>query len=263
MTTMASRTRSGTLVVAVMMAVAAACGSGSSTRPSATSPPVTLGVFAASSLTEAFTDIGRRYAKAVPGTKAELDFESSSDLARKINDGAPADVFVSADEPNMDKVVSAGNAAAPKIVSRNRLQLLVAKGNPKHFTGLADLEHPDVLFVLCAPEVPCGRLGARALRKAGVVAEPASLEANVKAVVSKVTLGEADAGIVYVTDVLASGASAEGVDIADAADADLEALYPAAVVRQSTHPDDAHRFIDFVLSPEGQGVLARFGFRGP
>jgi len=244
-----------------MMAMAA-CGSGSTPRSSAKAP-TTLEVLAASSLTEAFTEIGRRYGTAAPGTRVELDFESSSDLARKIDEGAPADVFVSADEPNMDKVVSAGNAVAPRIVARNRLELLVAKGNPKHLTGLADLDHPGVLFVLCAPQVPCGRLGALALRKAGVAAEPASLEANVKAVVSKVTLGEADAGIVYVTDVLASGGSAEGVAIAIAADADLEAVYPAAVVRPSTHADDAHRFIDFVLSPEGQAVLARFGFRGP
>jgi len=263
MTTMLFRRRARTLVVVMSMAMVAACGSGSTPRSSAKAPPTTLGVLAASSLTEAFTEMGRRYGIAAPGTKVELDFESSSDLARKIGDGAPADVFVSADAPNMDKVVSAGNAVTPRVVARNRLELLVAKGNPKHLTGLADLDRPGVLFVLCAPQVPCGRLGALALRKAGVAAEPASLEANVKAVVSKVTLGEADAGIVYVTDVLASGGSAEGVDIAAAADADLEAVYPAAVVRQSTHPDDARRFIDFVLSPEGQAVLARFGFRGP
>lgn len=257
---MAARGRTGAVVV---MAVAAACGSGSPPRRSTAAPAVTVEVLAASSLTEAFTEIGRRYGTVARGAKVEFDFESSSALAAKIDDGAPADVFVSADEPTMDTVLRAGNAVVPQTVARNRLQLLVAKGNPQHLTGLADLDRPGVVFVLCSPQVPCGRLGALALGKAGVVAKPASLEANVKAVVSKVTLGEADAGVVYVTDVLASGGSGEGVDIANAGDADLEAVYTAAVVRQSSHPDDARRFIDYVASPEGQAVLARFGFRGP
>jgi molybdate transport system substrate-binding protein len=195
--------------------------------------------------------------------KVTFNFAGSSALAQQINQGAPADVFVSADETNMKKVTDAGNAANPKTVARNRLAILVEKGNPKAIAGLADLAKPGVVFVLCAAEVPCGKFGAAALAKAGVTAKPASLEENVKAVVSKVTLGEADAGIVYVTDVQAAGDKAQGVDIDIAADPALEAVYPIAVTTSSTNRAAAQAWIDYVLSAEGQKTLGTFGFLSP
>ena len=253
--------RRGSVLFAAAL-FAAACGPAGSSG-GADGRRLTLTVFAAASLTEAFGELGGRFEASTPGVNVAFDFESSSALARKVRDGAPADVFASADGATMDEVVRAGGAVAPQVVARNRLAVLVAKGNPKQLRGLADLDRPGVVFLLCAPQVPCGWLGTLALDRAGVVAEPASFEANVKAVVAKVTLGEADAGVVYATDVRAAGGEADGVDVEVGADPDLEATYPVAVVRRAAHPLAARQFVDFVLSAEGQAILARFGFRAP
>ena len=222
-----------------------------------------LRVFAAASLTEAFTEMGKTFEARHPKVKVTFNFAASSALAEQINHGGPADVFVAADESNMKKVTDAGNAADPRTIARNRLAILVEKGNPKGIDGLTDLGRSGVVFVLCAPEVPCGKFGAAALRKGGVTAKPASLEENVKAVVSKVTLGEADAGIVYVTDVKAAGGKAQGVDIDIAGDPALEAVYPMAVTKQASDKDAARTWVDYVLSADGRAMLARFGFLAP
>jgi molybdate transport system substrate-binding protein len=222
-----------------------------------------VNVFAASSLGEAFTAMGKTFESQHAGVKVTFNFAASSALAEQINQGGPADVFVSADEPNMKKVTDAGNASAPKTIARNRLAILVEAGNPKGISGLVDLAKPGVVFVLCAPEVPCGTFGAAALTKANVSAQPASLEENVKAVVSKVTLGEADAGIVYATDVKAAGDKAQGVDIDIADDPSLEAVYPIAATKQGANNDAAKAWIEFVLSPDGQATLATLGFLAP
>lgn len=213
-------------------------------------------VLAAASLTEAFTELGEAFEAQHREARVTFSFGASSMLATQANEGAPADVLATADEASLERVVEAGNASGPRVFARNRLALLVAPGNPKGITELADLT--QVSFVLCALEVPCGRFGAQALAKAEVMAKPSSYEENVKAVVAKVTLGEADAGIVYVTDAEAAGSKADGVDIPD--EHNVVAAYPITVLEQSGRSEVAGAFVDFVLSPAGQQVLARHGF---
>ena len=222
-------------------------------------------VFAASSLTEVFTALGRAFEKEHPGVKvvSNFNFAGSSALAQQVNDGAPADVFVSADEANMVKVISAGNVVDAVPIARNQLSLLVEPGNPKGITGLADLGKPGVTFAMCAPEVPCGTLGAAALAKAGVSAAPSSQEANVKAVVSRVTLGEVDAGIVYATDVKAAGDKAQGVPIDIATDPELLATYQIAVTKQAQNREAVDAWVRFVRSDEGLTVIVEHGFGAP
>jgi molybdate transport system substrate-binding protein len=230
---------------------------------------VTLRVLAASSLTEAFTDIGKAFEAANRNVRVSFDFGASSTLAQQLADGAPADVFVSADEATMRKATTAVTIAErPYVIARNRLALLVANGNPKHIGGLADLARPGVVFVACAPQVPCGKLATAALTKANVSATPASQEENVKAVVAKVVLGEADAGIVYATDVKAAAGKAQGVDLDVADDPALQAVYPLAILTPPSHGDQrradaARAWKDFLLSSEGKARLRRFGFLAP
>ena len=213
-------------------------------------------MLAAASLSESFRELGTAFEAKHPGSKVTFSFDSSSALAAQANNAAPADVFASADQANMKKVTDAGNATRPKVFAHNKLAIIVAKGNPKRITSLADFSR--ISFVLCAPEVPCGKYGVEALSKAGVKAQPKSLETNVKGVVTKVTSGEADAGIGYVTDAKAAAASAEGIEIPDAQNVIAE--YPLAVLKQSANSNLAYAFLDFILGPEAQAVLARFGF---
>ena len=237
-----------------LVLVVSACGGESEDRP-------TLRVAAASSLTEVFTELARTFEKDHPAVDVVLDFGASSAIARGINEGNPADVFASADATSMGDVVDAGNVAEPpEIIARNRLAIVVEKGNPKSIDGLADLAADDVTFVMCAAEVPCGRLGAAALAKAGVEAEPASLEETVKAVLGKVRLGEADAGIVYATDVVAGLGEVDGVPIDGADDPALEAVYLMAVTRRAENPDAARDWVDLVFSEIGQRAFADEGF---
>jgi molybdate transport system substrate-binding protein len=221
-------------------------------------------VFAASSLTEAFGALGHMFESAHPGVDVRFDFAASSALARQIAEGAPADVFVSADEPNMAKVVDGGDVdGSPVVIARNRLSIAVEKGNPKRITSLRDLARPGTVVVLCAPEVPCGHYAAAALAKAGVKVTPASLEENVKAVVTKIALGEADAGIVYVTDVEASSKDVDGIAIDIAGASELQAVYPAGVIRQRGDRSLARAWIGFLRSAEAQRTLTRFGLLPP
>ncbi|HYH50373.1 MAG TPA: molybdate ABC transporter substrate-binding protein [Acidimicrobiia bacterium] len=217
-----------------------------------------LTVLAAASLSEAFRELGGAFEGKHPATKITFSFDASSALALQANNGAPADLFASADQANMKKVTDAGNATGSRVVARNKLAIVVAKGNPKKVSGLADLGKSSVTYVLCAPEVPCGKYGAEALRKAGVKAKPKSLETNVKAVVTKVSGGEVDAGIGYVTDARAAAPSAEGIEIPD--EYNVVAEYPMAVLKQSTRTELASAFLEFVLTPDGQAVLAKYGF---
>jgi molybdate transport system substrate-binding protein len=265
---MGRRPRRG--VVAAVLAVGlalSACASGEADAPtSGDGVPALAGelrVLAAASLTEAFTELGRRFEADHPGLDVTFTFAASSALARQVNDGAPADVLVTADEASMAAVTAAGNAADPQTIARNRLAIVVGPGNPRRIDALADLGRRGVVFVVCAPEVPCGRFAAAALERAGVTATPASLEENVKAVVSRVTLDEADAGIVYVTDVRAAGDEVAGVDIDIADDPDLEAVYPAAITTGASNPQAAKAWIDHVRSAGGRRVLASHGFLAP
>lgn len=223
-------------------------------------------VLAAASLTEVFTTLAKAFEAAHPGTTVTPSFGGSSALAEQIRQGAPADVFASADDATMQPLEQAGLVEAPTVIARNRLTLVVEKGNPKGIGALADLARPGTVFVLCAPAVPCGRLGAAALQRAGVTARPASLEDNVKSVTNKVALGEADAGIVYVTDVAAAraaGGKVDAVAIAGADDPALAAVYPMAVVKGAVNSAGARAWLSFVAGPDGQRALRSAGFLAP
>jgi molybdate transport system substrate-binding protein len=246
------------------LAVAGLCSSCGTSAPASTSPSAvsgTITVFAASSLTAAYTAIGKDFEKAHPGSMIKLSFGGSSTLVAQIQQGAIGDIFASADQPNMQKAVDAGLVAEPpSIFAHNRLEIVVGAGNPKRVTGLSDLGHSGLIVVLCAPAVPCGRYAAQALQKAGVTVKPASQETDVKAVVSKVALGEADAGIVYVTDVKADGAGVQGVEIPPSLN--VVADYPVAILKDSQNAPLAKAFVSYLLGA-GQPTLARYGFTGP
>lgn len=220
----------------------------------------TVTVLAAASLGQAFRAMATEFESRHPGTTVTTSFAGSPTLVRQIREGAPADVFAAADEASMARVAEFdGLAGAPRIFARNRLAIVVAAGNPEKIAGFADLARPGLTIALAAPGVPAGRYAREAFAKAGVVAPPSSQEADVKAVLQKVALGEADAGIVYVTDV--SGESVEAVSLPD--EFDVVARYPIAVLASARHPDAAREFVDFVSGPGGRAVLARFGFLAP
>lgn len=248
---------------AAVALLAGACGRDAAPTARTGGVAGTVRVFAAASLTEAFTALGRTFEADHPGVRVRFNFAASSALARQIIGGAAADVFASADEKTMQQVVDAGEADDPEPFARNRLAILVERGNPKRIRGLADTTRPGVVLVLCAPEVPCGAYAAAAYRKAGLTPNPASLEDNVKGVVTKVTLGEADAGIVYATDAAAAGRRADSVPVENAADPDLEAVYPVAVLRGAANRPAAAAWAAFLRSPGGRAALARFGFLPP
>lgn len=257
------------LILALVGALLAACGDDSDSSSSSTAAPAEaagvsgdITVFAAASLTAAFTDIGAAFTEANPDAKVTFSFDASSALVQQIAQGAPADVFASADTGNMDKLTEPGlNGNEPVIFATNLLAIIVPKGNPAGVTGVADLANADVKTVVCAPQVPCGKYAAQVFEAAGITVTPVSQEQNVKGVVTKVTAGEADAGIVYITDVTAAGDKAEAVTIP--ADINVVAEYPMASVKASTHADVDQAFIDFVLGPDGQAILAEYGFMAP
>ena len=220
-------------------------------------------VFAAASLTDAFTEIGDAFTTANPDAEVTFNFAASSELVTQINEGgAPADVFASADQNNMTKLTDAGNNGSdPVVFATNVLELIVEPDNPQGITGVADLANDDLITVVCAPEVPCGNYAQQLFDAAGVTVNPDSLEENVRAVVTKVTAGEADAGIVYKTDVTAAGDQADGVEISP--DINVIAEYPIAVTEAASDPEAAQAFIDFVLGAQGQRVLDSYGFLPP
>jgi molybdate transport system substrate-binding protein len=219
-------------------------------------------VLAAASLTAAFDEMGTAFAAANPGASAKFSYAGSNDLAAQIKEGAPADVFASADEANMKKVTDAGdNIGEPEIFATNLLEIMVRPGNPKGIKGVADLANPALAVITCDPKVPCGAYAQQVFKAAGVTVTPKSLEENVKAVVTKMTAGEGDAGMVYATDVQAAADKAAGVEIPK--DINVVANYPIVTVKQSTNQATAQAFIDFVLSDAGQQILAKYGFTGP
>ncbi len=236
----------------------------STEAPTTTTPGVEgdITVFAAASLTEAFTEVGEAFTAANPDAKATFSFDASSALVQQITEGAPADVFASADTANMDKLTEAGlNGTDPVVFATNLLTIIVAPGNPKGITGVADLANTDLVTVICAPEVPCGRYANEIFTNAGVTVTPDSLEQNVRGVVTKVTAGEADAGIVYVTDVTAAGDDAAMVEIP--ADINVVAQYPIATVKDSASPEAGEAFIDFLTGADGQAIMSEYGFGAP
>ena len=247
-----------TAALAAAALVLAGCG-GSEEPPGGSAAPGGLTVFAAASLTAAFTELGQQFTAANGGTKVTFNFAGSQALATQIQQGAPADVFASADLANMAKVEDL--TGMPRNLASNLLEIVVEKGNPRGVEGLDDLAAGDLKVVLAAPEVPAGKYAAEVLAKAGVTVRPVSEEDNVKAVVTKVALGEADAGIVYRTDVTAGGDKVEGVEIPK--EQNVLAAYPIATVKAAKAQDQAQAFVDLVLSAEGQRVLEQHGFLPP
>jgi molybdate transport system substrate-binding protein len=224
-------------------------------------PSGTLTVFAAASLTDVFTDLGERLEADHPGLDVQFSFAGSSALATQIAQGAPADVFASANEAQMAVVVDAGLADDPQVVAANVLQLAVPAGNPAGVTGLADLAREELAVALCAPQVPCGAAAEDVLAAAGVTAAPDTLEEDVRAALTKVELGEVDAALVYTTDVTAAGDAVEGIDVPEAEQAVND--YPVAVLADAPNPGAAAAFVELVRSEEGQQALADAGFRTP
>jgi molybdate transport system substrate-binding protein len=250
---------------------AAACGT--SSKPSTSSSTTVSGsshsalsgplnVFAASSLTEAFKAEQANLKTRNSGLTLTFNFGGSQALVTQIQQGADVDVFASADTKNMKKLEDAGLVDPPKTFARNKLEIAVAPGNPKHITSLADLEKPGVTLVLADVSVPAGKYARQAFTEAGLPApKPVSDELDVKSVLSKLTLGEADAVVVYVTDVKAAGDKVEGVTIPDAQN--VVAVYPIAVLKASKHAAAAAAFVEEIATGGGRQVLQDKGFLPP
>ncbi len=247
------------LLSSVAAFLLAACG-GVAAQPGPT-PQVSgsLTVLAAASLTAAFTRIGDDVHKKYPGVDVRFSFAGSPTLVTQIQQGAPADVFASADQANMQKVVTGGfNVGSPTVFAHNKLEIAVQAGNPKHITSLNDLTNSAIKVVVCAPGVPCGTYSTTTFGKAGITVKPVSQEQDVKSVLTKVGLGEADAGIVYVTDVKAAGSQVEGVAIPD--NLNTTAEYPIVELKTTQSEAAARAFVDYVVGTEGQKTMATFGF---
>jgi molybdate transport system substrate-binding protein len=254
--------------VSALLAGCGSAGSGDGATPdsapaSATAPTVAgeITVFAAASLTESFTTLGKQFEEANPDATITFSFGPSSGLATQITEGAPADVFASASGKNIDAVVTAEAAGAPAVFARNVMEIAVPRDNPAGITALADLATAEVKVALCQPDVPCGAGAAQVFTHAGIAVTPVTLEADVKATLTKVELGEVDAGVVYVTDVLAAGDKVTGVEIPS--DVNAATSYPIATLTASKNPDLAKAFVDYVLSADGASVLTAAGFQKP
>lgn len=232
--------RLAVLLSAAIAVLVAGCGgsTGSSGAGASEASPTpnqakgTVTVLAAASLTDAFNRIGADLEAKNPGLTPKFSYAGSPTLVQQIQQGAPADVFASADQPNMDKVVNGGQAGGkPQVFAHNRLQVVVPAGNPKKIGSVRDLANPGLKVDVCAPGVPCGTYATSVFNKAGVKVTPVSQEDNVKAVVTKVSLGEADAGIVYQSDVKAGGSKVQGVAIPD--QYNVIAAYPIVQLKTS------------------------------
>ncbi|MET8833842.1 molybdate ABC transporter substrate-binding protein [Micromonospora sp. NPDC004540] len=221
----------------------------------------TVTVFAAASLTETFTKLGKDFEAAHPGTRVVFNFAGSSALATQITQGAPADVFAAASPATMKTVTDAGDAAGtPAVLVRNQLVVAVPEGNPDRVASLADLARPGLKVALCAEQVPCGAAAKSALAAAGVRLTPATLEQDVKGALAKVKLGEADAALVYRTDVRGAAGLA-AVEFPESARAVND--YPIVVLTHAGNPAGARAFVDHVRSDAGLAVLTAAGFQAP
>jgi molybdate transport system substrate-binding protein len=246
----------------VLLGTVAGCGSDDSSGSSGSSKQTTLTVYAASSLTSTFTALGKKFEASHQGVQVSFSFGGSSDLVAQIQQGAPADVFASADAKNMDKAVSAKAVEGdPVDFASNTLEIAVPPDNPAHVTSLKDLAEPGTKVVVCAPEVPCGAATQKVEQSSKVTIKPVSEEQAVTDVLTKVESGEADAGLVYVTDVQAAGSKVTGVRFPESSSA--VNTYPIAALSDSRHADLAKQFVDLVTGTEGQAVLADAGFGKP
>ena len=254
-------------LAAVLLIVLAGCGGNEPAAPTSgassaasSAPAAPITVFAAASLTEAFTEIGTAF-QAESGSTVTFNFGSSATLATQINQGAPADVFAAASPATMKTVTDAGNATGPVNFVSNTLQIAVPTGNPGKITGLEDFADESKRIAICAPQVPCGAAAEKVFAAAKITPKPDTLEQDVKAALAKVAADEVDAALVYRTDVISAPEEVEGIDFPEAGQAVNQ--YPIATVTQSKNPDVAQAFVDYVLSPEGQAVLEKAGFAKP
>ena len=262
--------RLATVAAVASLALAAACGSDGSTSAGSGSSPAapgsgaasgTVTVFAAASLTESFTSLGRQFEAAHPGTTVKFNFGASSSLAENINQGAPADVFASASPKNMQQVVDADGASDSKTFARNVMQIAVPPDNPAGVREVTDLARSNVKVALCQPQVPCGAVAQQVFENVNITVKPVTQGADVKAVLTTVQLGEVDAGMVYRTDVRAAGTKVRGIEIP--ADQNASTSYPIAALTEAPNPAGAAAFVDYVLSPDGEKVLEQAGFAAP
>ena len=243
--------------LAAVLVVAAGCGQGGQQDEQRE-----LTVLAAASLTGPFEEVADRFASQHPGVRVRFDFQGSSTLAEQVVQGRPADVFASANEKNMTKVVEAKAAAGePEPFVTNRLVIAVPPGNPAGVRSLADLASPGKAVVTCAEPVPCGAATAKVQQRAGVELSPVSEENDVKSVLQKVVAGEADAGLVYVTDVRSAPGQVEGIDFPESRE--VLNVYPITALRDAPQPELAAEFVRFVRGPVGREVLSRAGFGTP
>lgn len=250
-----------TTVILLLGTSATACGDDDD-GDSDSGKDVTLTVYAAASLTKTFEQIGTEFEKQHDGVTVEFSFGGSSDLVAQIQEGAPADVFASADTANMDKLTAEDlQADDPQNFASNTLEIATPPGNPAGITSFADLAKDGVQVVVCAPEVPCGAATVKAEEATGVTLQPVSEEQSVTDVLAKVTSGEADAGLVYVTDVTGAGDAVIGVPFPESSD--IVNTYPIVVLKDSDHADHAQEFVEFVLSDTAQSILEEAGFAQP
>lgn len=246
------------------LTLAAGCGStgDDSSGSSGEGGDKTVLVFAAASLTETFASLGRTFEGAHPGVRIKFNFGGSSSLAQQITQGAPADVFAAAGPDTMKTVTRAGDATGVATTFvRNRLEIAVPAGNPGKVKAFKDLADPKLKVVECAPEVPCGAAALKALAAAGLKVKPVSQEQDVKAALTKVRLNEADAALVYRTDVKAAGGKVTGIDFPEAAEAIND--YPIVTLAKAPQPGLAKQFVQLVLSTQGKAVFTRAGFESP
>ena len=259
--------RSRWLIALMLLALLlTACGGTTPAAPAPTAAPAAgsgdLTVFAAASLTAAFKEIGQQFGAANGGATVKFNFAGSDQLATQINQGAPADVFASAAPATMKTVTDAGEAdGQPAAFVKNQLVIAVAKGNPKGIAGLSDLTKPGLKVALCAEQVPCGAAAKKALSAANLKITPVTQESDVKAALSKVTLGEVDAALVYRTDTKAAADKIDGLEFPESAGAINE--YPIVVLKNAPNKAAAAAFVAYVRSDKGQAVLDKAGFQAP
>jgi molybdate transport system substrate-binding protein len=257
----------GALIAAAVIVCLAGCASPApAASPTSTATKDSLEgsitVFAAASLKGTFTELAEQFEAAHPATRVELNFAGSADLVTQITEGAPADVFASADEKNMAKLTDAGLIdGEPVDFATNVLQIAVPPADPAGIKTFADLAAPGLKVVICAPEVPCGAATVEVVEVSGITLAPVSEESSVTDVLGKVTSGQADAGLVYVTDVIAAGDAVEGVAFDESAEA--VNTYPIAALTDADASDVAAAFVAFITSEAGQSVLTAAGFGKP
>ncbi|MEU0663017.1 molybdate ABC transporter substrate-binding protein [Streptomyces lavendulocolor] len=254
------------VLAAALLAPLAACagdgGTGAAPAPrsaGSAAPPADLTVLAAASLTNVFRTAGAAYEKSRPGTRITFSFAGSQELVAQVRQGVPADALVTADTRSMDLVKE--DAGTPTVIAKNRLVIATAEGNPRKIATLKDLGDPRLKVVLAAPEVPAGKYSRKILDAQKIAVEPVSQEPSVRAVLSKVELGEADAGLVYRTDATTAAGKVDAVTIPDAQNAVAE--YPAAALKGSAHAEAAAAFVAWLSGPEAQKIFKEAGFQQP